>query len=177
MLDYDDLLLYWYHLAGEPTAAKTISSQFDHILVDEYQDTNVLQAAILKRLRPEGKGLCVVGDDAQSIYSFRAASVRNILDFPSQFSPHATVVTLAQNYRSTQPILTAANAVIGLAAERFTKDLFTTRTGGTRPRLVTVADEDTQATYVADSVLEQRGCSSNRKPCFFAQPITVTPWR
>lgn len=156
MLDYDDLLLYWYHLAGEPTAAKTISSQFDHILVDEYQDTNVLQAAILKRLRPEGKGLCVVGDDAQSIYSFRAASVRNILDFPSQFSPHATVVTLAQNYRSTQPILTAANAVIGLAAERFTKDLFTTRTGGTRPRLVTVADEDTQATYVADSVLEQR---------------------
>jgi DNA helicase-2/ATP-dependent DNA helicase PcrA len=156
VLDYDDLLIYWYHLLGDKDAAEAISGQFDHILVDEYQDTNVVQAEILRRLRPDGRGLCVVGDDAQSIYAFRAATVRNILDFPKQFTPRATVLTLEQNYRSTQPILAATNAVIGLAAERFTKDLFTTRTGGTRPRLVTVGDEDAQACFVADSVLEQR---------------------
>jgi DNA helicase-2/ATP-dependent DNA helicase PcrA len=156
VLDYDDLLLYWYHLLGDKDSARDISSQFDHILVDEYQDTNVVQAEILLRLRPDGRGLCVVGDDAQSIYAFRAANVRNILDFPAQFAPPATVLTLAQNYRSTQPILAATNAVIGLAAERFTKDLFTTRSGGSRPRLVTVGDEDAQADFVADAVLEQR---------------------
>ncbi|MGA7743223.1 MAG: ATP-dependent helicase [Polyangia bacterium] len=156
VLDYDDLLLYWYHLVGDASVAKAISGLFDHILVDEYQDTNVLQAEILRRLRPDGRGLCVVGDDAQSIYAFRAATVRNILDFPKQFAPQATVLTLAQNYRSTQPILAAANAIIGLAAERFTKDLFTTRKGGARPRLVTVDDEDAQAGFVADRVLEQR---------------------
>ncbi len=156
VLDYDDLLLYWLHLLGDEEAAAAISRQFDHILVDEYQDTNVVQAGILRRLRPDGRGLCVVGDDAQSIYAFRAANVRNILDFPNRFSPPATVLTLAQNYRSTQPILDATNAVIGLAAERFTKDLFTTRAGGARPRLVTVSDEDAQASFVADSVLEQR---------------------
>ncbi len=156
VLDYDDLLLYWYHLVGDPGVAAAISGLFDHILVDEYQDTNVLQAEILRRLRPDGKGVCVVGDDAQSIYAFRAATVRNILDFPKQFAPTATVLTLAQNYRSTQPILAAANAVIGLATERFTKDLFTTRKGGARPKLVTVDDEDAQASFVADRVLEQR---------------------
>jgi len=156
VLDYDDLLLYWLHLMGDPGAAGAISQLFDHILVDEYQDTNVLQAEILRRLRPDGKGLCVVGDDAQSIYAFRAATVRNILDFPARFTPPARVLTLAQNYRSTQPILSAANAVISLASERFTKDLFTARKGGARPRLMTVADEDAQASFVADCVLEQR---------------------
>jgi len=156
VLDYDDLLLYWFHLVGDPGVAQAISGLFDHILVDEYQDTNVLQAEILRRLRPDGRGLCVVGDDAQSIYAFRAATVRNILDFPHQFTPQATVLTLAQNYRSTQPILAAANAVIGLATERFTKDLFTARKGGARPQLVTVDDEDVQASFVADRVLEQR---------------------
>jgi len=114
VLDYDDLLLYWYHLVGDSGAAKAIAGLFDHILVDEYQDTNVLQAEILRRLRPDGRGLCVVGDDAQSIYAFRAATVRNILDFPKQFTPPATVLTLAQNYRSTQPIWPRPTAVIGL---------------------------------------------------------------
>jgi ATP-dependent DNA helicase UvrD/PcrA len=97
------------------------------VLVDEYQDTNRLQASILLGLKPDGQGLTVVGDDAQSIYSFRAATVRNILDFPGHFDPPARVVTLEQNYRSTQPILAAANAVIGLAAERFTKNLWSER--------------------------------------------------
>ena len=123
LLDYDDLLLYWAHMMAEPSIAADVSDRFDYVLVDEYQDTNRLQASILLALKPGGKGLTVVGDDAQSIYSFRAATVRNILDFPGHFSPHAEVVTLDQNYRSTQPILAAANAVIDLAEERFTKNL------------------------------------------------------
>ena len=98
----------------------------------------------------------MVGDDAQSIYSFRAATVRNILDFPSQFSPPAAIVTLDHNYRSTQPILAAANAVIELASERFTKNLWTDRTSGERPQLVAVRDETDQARYVVEQVLANR---------------------
>jgi DNA helicase-2/ATP-dependent DNA helicase PcrA len=126
------------------------------VLVDEYQDTNRLQSSILLALKPDGCGVTVVGDDAQSIYSFRAATVRNILDFPHCFEPAARVVTLERNYRSTQPILDASNAVIGLAPERFTKNLWTDRASGRKPRLVTTRDEAGQARYVADRVLEQR---------------------
>jgi DNA helicase-2/ATP-dependent DNA helicase PcrA len=100
VLDYDDLLLYWAEMMADDNLAAEIGDRFDHILVDEYQDTNRLQSKILTRLKPEGRGLMVVGDDAQSIYSFRAATVRNILDFPHQFRPAADVVTLEQNYRS-----------------------------------------------------------------------------
>ncbi|MGE5339028.1 MAG: ATP-dependent helicase, partial [Gemmatimonadota bacterium] len=156
VLDYDDLLLYWSSMMGEPTIAAAISSRFSHVLVDEYQDTNRLQASVLLALKPDGRGLTVVGDDAQAIYAFRGATVRNILEFPACFDPPAKVVTLEQNYRSTQPILDAANAVIGLAAERFTKNLFSARGSGDRPRLVTVADEALQARYVVDQVLAQR---------------------
>src|ERR1700693_2931687 len=127
VLDYDDLLLYWAQMVSDPGLADDIGSRFDHILVDEYQDTNRLQASILLALKPTGRGLTVVGDDAQSIYAFRAATVRNILDFPEQFSPSAEIVTLDRNYRSTQPILAAANSVIELAADRFTKNLWTER--------------------------------------------------
>jgi DNA helicase II / ATP-dependent DNA helicase PcrA len=112
VLDYDDLLLYWAHMMQEAAIAEDIAARFDHVLVDEYQDTNKLQASVLLALCPNGKGLTVVGDDAQSIYSFRAATVRNILDFPGHFTPRADIVTLEQNYRSTQPILAAANAAI-----------------------------------------------------------------
>jgi DNA helicase-2/ATP-dependent DNA helicase PcrA len=142
-------------LAEAPLAAD-MGGRFDHVLVDEYQDTNRLQASILSALKPDGAGVTVVGDDAQSIYSFRAATVRNILDFPKGFSPSARIVTLSRNYRSTQPILAASNAVIGLAAERFTKDLWSERAGGGRPQLVTVPDEAGQANYVADQVLDCR---------------------
>ena len=124
VLDYDDLLLYWSQMLAEPVLARHVSARFDHVLIDEYQDTNRLQAAILRALKPDGRGLVVVGDDAQSIYSFRAAEVRNILDFPAQFEPPARVVTLERNYRSTQPILEASNQVIALAAQRFTKQLW-----------------------------------------------------
>jgi DNA helicase II / ATP-dependent DNA helicase PcrA len=156
VLDYDDLLLYWAHMMQEPAIAAEISERFDHVLVDEYQDTNKLQASVLLALRPNGKGLTVVGDDAQSIYSFRAATVRNILDFPGHFSPPAPVVTLEQNYRSTQPILAAANAVIELAEERFTKNLWSERKSTERPLLISVRDEADQALYVVEKILENR---------------------
>ncbi|MDR5732503.1 ATP-dependent helicase [Caballeronia sp. LZ025] len=156
VLDYDDLLLYWSHLAAEPAIAADLSSRFDHVLVDEYQDTNRLQASILLAMKPDGRGLTVVGDDAQSIYSFRGATVRNILDFPQHFDPPAATVTLDRNYRSTQSILEASNAVIGLAAERYTKDLWTDKASAQKPGVVAVADEADQARYVVEKVLEAR---------------------
>ena len=107
-------------MVSDPGLGREIGARFDHVLVDEYQDTNRLQASILLGMKPDGQGVTVVGDDAQSIYSFRAATVRNILDFPSRFTPLARVITLDRNYRSTQAILNASNAVIGLASERHT---------------------------------------------------------
>ncbi len=156
VLDYDDLLLYWAHMMAEGSVAEQVAARFDHVLVDEYQDTNRLQASILLGLKPTGRGLTVVGDDAQSIYSFRAATVRNILDFPHHFSPNADIVTLDQNYRSTVPILDAANAVIELAAERFTKNLRSHRKSAQRPWLVHVADDVAQSGYVVERILENR---------------------
>jgi DNA helicase II / ATP-dependent DNA helicase PcrA len=157
VLDYDDLLLYWAQMVSDPELADDIGGRFDHVLVDEYQDTNRLQASVLMALKPGGRGLTVVGDDAQSIYSFRAATVRNILDFPTEFSPTpADVITLDRNYRSTQPILAAANGVIDLARERFTKNLWTDRQSEQRPLLVTVRDETDQASYIVEQVLANR---------------------
>src|SRR5437879_13348217 len=114
-------------MLAEREYAAEIGVRFDHVLVDEYQDTNRLQASILLALKPDGRGLTVVGDDAQSIYSFRAATVRNILDFPAHFDPPAQVATLERNYRSTQPILDASNPVTALAQERSSKHLWTDR--------------------------------------------------
>ena len=155
-LDYDDLLLWWQQMMAEPAMARVVGARFDHVLVDEYQDTNRLQAAILLALKPDGRGLTVVGDDAQAIYAFRAAEVRNILDFPQQFQPPARIVALERNYRSTQPLLAASNAVIALAAERFTKQLWSERASSRRPQLVAVEDESAQARWVADRMLEHR---------------------
>ncbi|ANT50904.1 ATP-dependent helicase [Mesorhizobium amorphae] len=156
VLDYDDLLLYWAQMAAEPEIAAHLSGRFDHVLVDEYQDTNRLQASILTALKPDGSGLTVVGDDAQSIYSFRAAEVRNILDFPKQFAQAAAIVTLERNYRSTETILAAANAVISEASERFTKNLWTERRSSQKPKLVSVRDEAEQANYVCQAILAER---------------------
>jgi DNA helicase-2/ATP-dependent DNA helicase PcrA len=163
VLDYDDLLLWWSQMVSEPAIAQDIGGRFDHVMVDEYQDTNRLQATILLALKPDGRGLTVVGDDAQSIYSFRAATVRNILDFPDHFSPRAEIVTLDRNYRSTQPVLAAANGVIGLARERFTKNLWTERHSARLPRLVTVRDEADQARYIVEQVLANREQGSRLK--------------
>ena len=156
VLDYDDLLLCWMQMMSDRALAADVASRFDHVLVDEYQDTNRLQAAILIALKPDGAGLTVVGDDAQSIYAFRAATVRNMLDFAGQYSPPAAVVTLERNYRSTQPILAASNAVIALASERLSKRLWSERLASERPLLVTVRDEADQARYIVERVLENR---------------------
>lgn len=163
ILDYDDLLLYWAQTVCDPLLAEDIGGRFDHVLVDEYQDTNRLQSTILLALKPGGRGLTVVGDDAQSIYSFRAATIRNILDFPSSFTPPADVITLDRNYRSTQPILSAANGVIDLASERFTKNLWTERQSAERPRLVSVRDENEQANYIVEQILETRETGTTLK--------------
>jgi ATP-dependent DNA helicase UvrD/PcrA len=149
------LLLYWAEMMEADDLAAEIGGRFDHILVDEYQDTNRLQSNILLKLNPEGRGLMVVGDDAQSIYSFRAATVRNILDFPKQW-PSAHIVTLEQNYRSTQPILDACNGVISFASERYTKNLRSERRSLQKPFLTVVADEAAQARFVAQAILASR---------------------
>jgi DNA helicase-2/ATP-dependent DNA helicase PcrA len=156
VLDYDDLLLYWAQMMAETSIAMDLMSRFDHVLVDEYQDTSRLQASILLALKPKGQRLTVVGDDAQSIYSFRVATVLNILDFPDHFTPPAKIITLERNYRSTQPILQAANAVIDLAEERFTKNLWSDRASAERPGLVSVRDEVDQARCVAEKILDNR---------------------
>jgi len=168
-LDYDDLLLYWHAMAADAGLAREIGAQFDQILVDEYQDTNLLQAEILRALRPSGEGLTVVGDDAQSIYSFRAATVENILGFPAQYSPAAEVVTLEQNYRSTQGILDAANALIAGGERQYRKTLTARRGAGARPRYVTVLDDLGQAQYVVTRVLEtrERGVALKRQAVLF----------
>jgi DNA helicase II / ATP-dependent DNA helicase PcrA len=156
VLDYDDILLYWEKMMGCSSIAAEIRARFDHVLVDEYQDTNRVQAQILFKLKPKGCGLTVVGDDAQAIYSFRGATVRNILDFPEQCHPKARIITLEQNYRSTQPILEASNKVIGFAKERFTKNLFSKRKSKQKPYLTTVSDEKMQARYVAQQIVDAR---------------------
>ena len=154
LLDYDDLLLFWaLMLEASEELGQRISALYDHILVDEYQDTNILQARILRGMCRTHRNLTVVGDDAQSVYAFRGASFRNILEFPKQF-PGAAVVTLEQNYRSTQPILDVTNTLISRAAERFSKTLWTVRGGGEQPWLVTARDEHEQTRFVVDRILE-----------------------
>jgi DNA helicase-2/ATP-dependent DNA helicase PcrA len=168
-LDYDDLLLYWHAMVSDPSLAEEMGAQFEQILVDEYQDTNALQGEILKALRPTGAGVTVVGDDAQSIYSFRAATVENILGFPAQYAPAASVVTLEENYRSTQGVLDAANALIAEGSRKYRKTLRATRGAGERPRYVTVADDQAQADYVVARVLEtrERGVVLRRQAVLF----------
>lgn len=155
-LDYDDLLLAWWHLMQHAEIAPRVRGRFDHVLVDEVQDVNRLQADLMLALRPHGDGLTAVGDDAQSIYAFRGADVRHILDLPQRFEPPAQVLTLERNYRSSPQVLAASNAVIALAAERFNKTLWTDRAASCLPCLHTVADEAAQARGVADAVLAER---------------------
>ena len=155
-LDYDDLLLYWSYLVADAEFAAELGSWFDHILIDEYQDTNILQSDILNSIRPDGSGVTVVGDDAQSIYSFRAAEVENILGFPDHYMPAARVVSLEQNYRSTQPILDSANCLIAESDRQYKKNLFSQKKGGGQPTYVTVEDGDAEAEFVVEAVLAGR---------------------
>ena len=156
LLDYDDLLVYWQAMMNEPRLAQQVASNFDHVLVDEYQDTNKLQGEIVRHLRPDGAGVTVVGDDAQSIYSFRGAVVENILGFPDHYTPKAEIITLAQNYRATQPLLDVANALMADAPRQHRKHLLSVRGAGGRPQYVTADELQTQAEYVCAQVLKRR---------------------
>jgi DNA helicase-2/ATP-dependent DNA helicase PcrA len=156
LLDYDDLLIYWKRLLTESEPARhELSTRFQHILVDEYQDTNQLQAEIVRLLAYRHSNVMVVGDDAQSIYSFRGADFYNIMRFPEQYQ-NAAIVKLEENYRSTAPILQLTNAVIANAEKKFTKTLFTSITGGDRPLLAAAANEAAEARYVVQEIKKRR---------------------
>lgn len=156
VMDYDDLLVELRALLVEhPAVRARLSATYRFIMVDEYQDTNRLQAHIAALLASAHGNLMVVGDDAQSIYSFRGADFRNIIDFPRIF-PSCRTLLLEQNYRSTQPILDFANAIMAKAEERFTKNLFSELTSPDRPFFVRVADDYDQARFVAERILELR---------------------
>lgn len=153
VLDYDDLMLYLANLLKDDEVSRHIGERFDHVLVDEYQDTNALQAQILQGLRRYNQNVMAVGDDAQSIYGFRAATVRNMLDFPEHF-PGARIIKLEQNYRSVVPILEATNRVIDQATERFTKNLWSERTEGERPKLVLCPTQSEQDQFIIQEILK-----------------------
>jgi DNA helicase-2/ATP-dependent DNA helicase PcrA len=156
LLDYDDLLLYWSILVQEPRLAREIGGRFAHVLIDEYQDTNTLQAEIVYAMKPDGAGVCAVGDDAQAIYSFRAATIENILNFPERFSPPAEVIKLEHNYRSVQPILDAANVLMRAGKRQYQKALRSDRPSNRRPAYVAVQDDQAQALYVVEQILSAR---------------------
>jgi DNA helicase-2/ATP-dependent DNA helicase PcrA len=156
LLDYDDLLVMLRQLLLlDETARMTISRQFRYILVDEYQDTNRLQAEVVRKLAATHNNVMVVGDDSQSIYAFRGATFKNIMEFPQLF-PGTQIYKLEENYRSTQPILNLANCIIDEAAEKYTKRLFTRKIDGPLPSLVEAAGENTQSRFIAQKILELR---------------------
>jgi DNA helicase-2/ATP-dependent DNA helicase PcrA len=169
VLDLDDLLQAWAEALADDGVARAMGGRFDHVLVDEYQDTNRLQARILQRLKPDGTGLTVVGDDAQAIYRFRGAEWRNLLDFPAHFGRSVRVITLAQNYRATPALLAVSNALMAQAVERHAKTMWSAGPDGPRPVVVSVRDEAAQATWVADEVLRQReaGLALRRQAVLF----------
>jgi DNA helicase-2/ATP-dependent DNA helicase PcrA len=156
LLDYDDLLVKLRELLSTSVDARQRLSRWHrHIMVDEYQDTNKLQAEIVRLLAAEHDNVMAVGDDAQSIYSFRGANFRNIMDFPQLF-PGTRIIALEENYRSTQPILDLTNSIIAHARERYTKNLFTLKADGQPPMLVAAENEQFQSRFVCQRILELR---------------------
>jgi DNA helicase-2/ATP-dependent DNA helicase PcrA len=163
VLDFDDLLLYWHVMMQNPVLAQSLSKNFDHVLVDEYQDTSTLQGEIIHALKPDGRGVTVVGDDAQAIYSFRAAAVENILGFADRYKPKAEIVILAQNYRSTQQILDCANALMAEGSRQHRKTLMCTRQSTQKPFYVTLDDAAAQAEYIVTKILATREVGGSLK--------------
>jgi len=154
LLDYDDLLIYLCRLLEDVESVRErVASTYQYIMVDEYQDTNQIQANILYLLTRQHQNIMVVGDDSQSIYAFRGAAVENILSFPDQYA-NTTIIRLEQNYRSVQPVLTFANAIIDNAVHKYTKTLFSTKTGEAPPILVRTASENSQSRFVLDKIKE-----------------------
>jgi DNA helicase-2/ATP-dependent DNA helicase PcrA len=163
VLDYDDLLLYWHVMMQNPALAQNLAKNFDHVLVDEFQDTSTLQGDIINALKPDGAGVTVVGDDAQAIYSFRAAAVENILGFADRYKPKADIVVLAQNYRSTQPILDGANALMADGARQHRKTLIGNRPSSQKPLYVSLDDTQAQAEYITRKILVTRESGGSLK--------------
>lgn len=156
LLDYDDLLVRLMELLeARPEVRRQLSEAYQYILVDEYQDTNKIQARIIRLLCDTHENIMVVGDDAQSIYSFRGANFRNIMDFPKEF-PATRIFRLEENYRSTQPILDLTNEIIARAKEKYPKHLFTRKGDGRLPALVQAENENFQSRFVCEKVLELR---------------------
>ena len=156
LVDYDDLLVKLRELLHtDETARHNISQIFRYLLVDEYQDTNRLQADVVRNLAATHDNVMVVGDDSQSIYAFRGATFRNIMEFPTLF-PGTTVYKLEENYRSTQPVLQLANEIIDKAPEKYSKELFTKKLEGPLPVLVQAASENAQSRFIAQKILELR---------------------
>ncbi len=154
LMDYDDLLVNWKRLLAEvPEARQLIASRYSHIMVDEYQDTNLVQADIVRLLAYDHNNVMVVGDDSQSIYSFRGADFYNIMRFPKTF-PDTHIIKLEENYRSTQPILSLTNDIICHASEKYTKTLFTRLEGSRKPLLFAASDERQEARFVTDKISE-----------------------
>jgi DNA helicase II / ATP-dependent DNA helicase PcrA len=157
LCDYDDLLIYLHQLLSKNAEIRhRLADRYEYILVDEYQDTNLIQAEIIFLLSGSDKNVMVVGDDAQSIYAFRGANFKNIITFPNRF-PGTRIIKLEENYRSRQPILDLTNAIIEAADEKYTKHLFTQRGGGDRPMLVACSSENAQSRYVVDKIIALAG--------------------
>jgi DNA helicase II / ATP-dependent DNA helicase PcrA len=163
VLDFDDLLLYWHAMMKNPALAQSLGANFDHVLVDEYQDISALQGEIIHALKPDGSGVTVVGDDAQAIYSFRAAAVENILGFTDRYKPKADMVVLSQNYRSTQQILDAANALMSEGSRQHRKTLMGLRQATQKPVFVTLEDAQAQAEYIVGKLLATREVGGSLK--------------
>ncbi|MFZ1731294.1 MAG: ATP-dependent helicase [Bacteroidota bacterium] len=156
IMDYDDLLVNLVTLLEQHPQIRTrMGERYRYIMVDEYQDTNKLQARIIRQLASTHNNVMAVGDDAQSIYSFRGANFRNIMDFPKEYE-NCRVITLEENYRSTQPVLDFTNEIIRMAAEKYSKTLFTRQQEGLTPSLISMEGENTQSRYIAQQVLELR---------------------
>jgi len=169
LMDYDDLLVVFLRLLKEfPDIRQQISSDYEYIMVDEYQDTNQIQADIIYLLASEKNNVMVVGDDSQSIYAFRGAEIKNILSFPDHF-PGTTVIRLEENYRSVQPILHLTNQIIDQAAYKYTKTLFSRKEGGSRPRLAMTSDENSQSCFIIDHIrnLSLKGVRLNQIAVLF----------
>src|ERR1700688_3953050 len=163
VLDFDDLLLYWHVMMQTPALAQSLSKNFDHVLVDEYQDTSTLQGEIVHALKPDGKGVTVVGDDAQAIYSFRAAAVEIILGFTERYTPKADMVVLSQNYRSSQPILDCANALMSEGSRQHRKTLMGLRQSTQKPLYITVDNAVGQPEYIVTKILATREVGGSLK--------------
>jgi len=168
-LDFDDLLIYLQQLLkNHPDIRDRIASSFRYVMVDEYQDTNKIQAEILYLLTGVNKNIMVVGDDSQSIYAFRGANFRNIMQFPEMF-PGTRIIALEENYRSVQPILDLTNIIIEQAKEKYSKSLFTRRSGGSLPVLVEAQDENDQSLFIVDKIQQlcRQGIERNQIAVLF----------